>query len=352
MKRTPGGFWRTFKRAYPVSLAFGAVPAFVFTPRPDYIPWAVALFPLCFAAFMSAFVVWGQPRVRSRSLAVTALGTAAGYSLVIALAFPTALWLLLVLANRASPFDPDVLAAVRGTFSQPGILAASAVTFVLMLVIAFLFGVSRQLGPGVMRNWVLGYYHTPKREERVFMFVDLRGSTALAERMGEVEFSRLVQAFFEDLSEPVLATKGEVSHYIGDEAVLTWRRARGFERANCLRCFALFEDQIAARAGWYRETFGVVPEFKAGAHWGPVVATQVGEIKSEIVYHGDVLNTTARIQGLCSDLGARLLVSQALLDELELPEGFEAVPVGVHSLKGRVEPIALARVTRVASASR
>jgi adenylate cyclase len=35
---------------------------------------------------------------------------------------------------------------------------------------------------------------------------------------------------------------------------------------------------------------------KAGAHVGRVVATEVGTIKSEIVFHGDVVNTTARVQ--------------------------------------------------------
>jgi adenylate cyclase len=43
-----------------------------------------------------------------------------------------------------------------------------------------------------------------------------------------------------------------------------------------------------------------VPEFKGALHGGNVVVSEVGKYKSEIAYHGDVLNTTSRMLGQMS----------------------------------------------------
>lgn len=178
------------------------------------------------------------------------------------------------------------------------------------------------------------------------MFLDLRDSTALAEQMGDMKFSRLIQKFFEDITEPVLGSKGEVSHYIGDEAVLTWRPENGLKDGRILRCFFEIQDVVSSNADDYTFEFGMVPGFKAGAHLGTVVATQVGEIKSEIVFHGDVLNTTARIQGLCNEIGADFLVSRELASAIGPVPGLSLSSVGVRELKGKEASVELFAVAR------
>jgi adenylate cyclase len=58
-------------------------------------------------------------------------------------------------------------------------------------------------------------------------------------------------------------------------------------------------------------------------------------VHRELVYHGDVLNTTARIQSLCNALGSWFLVSEALRRQLgEQPE-FQFTPMGGHKLRGK-----------------
>ena len=90
----------------------------------------------------------------------------------------------------------------------------------------------------------------------------------------------------------------------------------------------------------YLARYGAFPEFRAGVHCGPCVVTWVGELKREIVYIGDVLNTTARIQELCKRYEIDFLVSEALLSRLseeiltELEFVDEIVPRGkVGSIK-------------------
>jgi len=63
----------------------------------------------------------------------------------------------------------------------------------------------------------------------------------------------------------------------------------------------------------YLDLYGVYPEFKAGLHAGKVVVTWIGDIKKEIVYHGDVLNTTSRLEAECNRYNQTLLVSEFIL---------------------------------------
>jgi len=63
--------------------------------------------------------------------------------------------------------------------------------------------------------------------------------------------------------------------------------------------FAMKED-LRKRADWYNKDFGLLPAFKAGLHFGKVTTGEIGALKKEIIFTGDVLNTTARIQGLCN----------------------------------------------------
>lgn len=49
------------------------------------------------------------------------------------------------------------------------------------------------------------------------------------------------------------------------------------------------------------------PEFKAGLSLGLVTVAEVGELKTEFAYHGDVLNTAARIEGYCIEFNKPLL---------------------------------------------
>jgi len=216
-----------------------------------------------------------------------------------------------------------------------------AVCYVQVLIITAIRGMSRKIGPGAFFNWIRGYYYTPKEEERVFMFLDMRRSTELAESLGDFKFSKLVRDFFDDLTGPIIETRAEVSHYIGDEAVLTWWPKNGLPDARCLQIFFRMELAIQKRRDYYLKEYGLVPEFKAGAHIGNVVATEVGKIKSEIVFHGDVLNTTARVQGACGEFGSTLLITEALASRLPQVSWLELQPIGAVALKGKSEKVQL-----------
>jgi len=216
-------------------------------------------------------------------------------------------------------------------------------------VIAFLLfflQLDRLLGPGVLLGYVAGRYHRPRRERRIFMFLDLKGSTKLAEEMDADRYFDFLHRYFTQMSEPILQTNAEIYQYVGDEIVLSWKMSRGLEEASCIRVFFLIEDQIHAHRDHFLQAYGIVPEFKASVHAGEVITAQIGELKREIVYSGDVLNTTARIGALCNELGQKLLVSAELIESLSLGEEYTVLELGSVPLRGKAEAFPLCAVNR------
>lgn len=99
------------------------------------------------------------------------------------------------------------------------------------------------------------------------------------------------------------------------------------------------QQAVERRCAHYLHEYGVVPTFKAGLHGGPVVATQVGDIKTDLVFHGDVLNTTARIQAQCNALQSRLLVSATVMEALALGPAYRVRPLSALALRGKQLPV-------------
>jgi adenylate cyclase len=88
-------------------------------------------------------------------------------------------------------------------------------------LINFVRQLNRMLGPGTLVNLLLGRYHRPVAEDRIFMFLDLNDSTAIAAALGPARFNDFKNDFFYDIAEPVLETRGQIYQYVGDEAVVT-----------------------------------------------------------------------------------------------------------------------------------
>ena len=157
----------------------------------------------------------------------------------------------------------------------------------------------------------LGRYRYPVVEDRYFLFVDLVGSTATAERLGPLDFTHYKHDFFTDLSLPTERTDGQIIQYVGDEVMLSWPRAPHAERADPLRWLALAREAIGERHDYYVRRYGEAPRFRAGLHVGEVVVAEVGDLRRDIVYSGDTVNAAARLLQACRHEGVDALVSEA-----------------------------------------
>jgi adenylate cyclase len=215
------------------------------------------------------------------------------------------------------------------------------VSFAMVLAVGFIDDVNRLLGQNVLLDFITGRYYRPRQEERIFLFIDIEGSTALAERLGELAFHRLVNRFVVDVTAPIVAARGKIHRYVGDEVIATWKLADGIADARCVRgCFAALE-RLAALGPVYRRDFGARLNCRAGLHCGPVVAGEMGSAKKEIVLLGDTVNTAARILEFCRESGERVLASAALVDRLGLPAGIRKRALGDLRLRGKERDVAL-----------
>jgi adenylate cyclase len=206
---------------------------------------------------------------------------------------------------------------------------------VFAFTIQFLLQMNRMIGASVLRYFVAGVYHRPKAEERIFLFLDLADSTGHAERLGSARYFELLRRIVDGLTEPILEAQGEIYQYAGDEIVITWTLGRGVSGANCVRCFFLVREAIAGAAAVYERDFGVVPRFRGGLHGGTVTAGELGDLRQQIVFVGDILNTAARLEEYAKRSGLDLVASGALLERLTLPVEIEARRCGELELRGK-----------------
>ncbi len=187
--------------------------------------------------------------------------------------------------------------------------------WMIIVILAYFFlEMNNKFGPGKLGKIFLGKFNTPVEEERIFMFLDLKSSTTIAEQLGGVTYHLFLKELFSDVTTPILETGGEIYQYVGDEIVLSWEVDGPESSANCIRCFFAIQQLLDKAESKYLRKFGVKPHFKAGAHYGSVIVGEIGVIKRDITYSGDVLNTTARIQGMCNDLETSFLMSASLFE--------------------------------------
>jgi adenylate cyclase len=245
-----------------------------------------------------------------------------------------------------------VLSAVTGNPFHVDRLFASSIVFAVAMTVFGLsmFEIGGLLGYNTLKNLVTGRYVQPKREEMVFLLIDMKDSTGLAERLGAIRFHELLNEFFSNIADAALECDAEIHKYVGDEAILTWPDNRALTDGECLACPFVARDIIAANSERYRRRFGVVPEFRAALHRGEIVAGEIGDLRREIAYIGDTLNVAARLLDSAKTAGRDVLVSAELLERTTLPSGLEAEPLPTLTVRGRAAPLAISALRRSAAA--
>lgn len=203
------------------------------------------------------------------------------------------------------------------------------------MVLAFIRQMGFMVGPQMLLKLMLGRYHEPRMENRIFMFLDLKDSTAHGEKLGHKHFFKLIQDCFHDLTDSALSHNVEIYQYVGDEAILTWDIDTGIRNSNCVSVFWDFEKRLIRNGKYYMQEYGFIPEFKAGLNMGPVTVAEIGDIKREITYLSDVLNTASRIENACTKHRKRLLASGPIRDILQSDTRFKFVSIGAIRFKGK-----------------
>ncbi len=233
--------------------------------------------------------------------------------------------------------SPKFYDYIKDTHPELNMFAAVFISF----IISYLWQINSMLGRGVLLKYIRGKYHKPVSEDRIFMFLDLSSATTIAERLGAQKYSQFLKDFFYDIDEVITDTKGEIFQYEGDGIIILWTVKNGTDNSNCVELFFKAKEKLSGLKEDYIKKYGLSPEYKAGLHYGEVVIAEIGDSKKEIAYHGDAINTTARICSSCNEVKRKLLISSELLQKLKLNKNYDVESIGEFKLKGKEKVVTL-----------
>ena len=249
-----------------------------------------------------------------------------------------------MLAAFSMNFIMTLIESYSGEVTIPVNMDDGMMALILVILLIFVFQILllnfilqsiEVMGDYNIIRFLTGKYRTPVSENRAFMFLDLRSSVQHAEKLGNVLYSELIRDCFRELNYLVHKFEAEIYQYVGDEIVLTWESSVAQHNYNILGIFFAFEQALQIKSEHFINKYGFIPEFKAGCNAGEVTAAEIGIIKRDIAYHGDVINTSSRVQSMCNVLQQDLLITSSIINN-EIPlKGLEVKSVGRHNLKGK-----------------
>jgi len=216
-----------------------------------------------------------------------------------------------------------------------GFVTAAGVSVLLNLA----FSIANIIGGRAFLNFVTGRYHSPVEENRFVLFVDIAGSTGLAETLGGLAIHRLLDRTFRLLTLSVVDYRGEVLNYVGDEVIVTWPERDGAIDCRPLRCFVAMREELARASGQLQREFGAAPRIRGSLHFGSVIIGEIGDVKRAIVFNGDVMNTAARLEELSRNVDGGFLASRAAMQRFNSPPPFAVRDLGRLPIRGRADGI-------------
>lgn len=201
------------------------------------------------------------------------------------------------------------------------------------------FVIANIIGPRALRNFITGRYHSPVEENRFVLYVDIAGSTGLAEQLGGVGIHRFLDRTFRLLTLTVVDYRGEVLNYVGDEVIVTWPEDVGAVDCRPLQCFIAMRGALADASRQFEREFGAAPKIRGSLHFGPVIVGEIGDVKRAIVFNGDVMNTGARLEELSRKVDGGFLASRAAMERFKSAPPFAVRDLGRLPIRGRVDGI-------------
>lgn len=185
------------------------------------------------------------------------------------------------------------------------------------------------------------------RREVTVMFADMRGFTAMSERLGPEEIVATLNKYLSVLIERVLANEGMINKFAGDNIMAVWNAPQDQSDHALLAVKAAIEGQQAMESMPQDESQPKV-QFGIGINTGPAVAGNVGsEGRTEYTIIGDAVNIASR---LCSNApGGQVWIGPHTYEVVKNEVEVEALEP--QKFKGKAEPVPVYRALRMRNKS-
>jgi adenylate cyclase len=176
----------------------------------------------------------------------------------------------------------------------------------------------------------------------VSMFVDMRGSTKLAEKQLPFDTVFIVNRFLGAVSQAVIACGGQPNQFVGDGQLALFGLAVGTQTAcrQALRAAAMISANVDELNQILSHDLHEPIRFGIGIHGGEVIIGDIG-YRNHMVFTalGDAVNVAARLQDMTKSLGCEAIVSDEVRITAGLAEG--ALPEQEVAIRGRSEPMTI-----------
>lgn len=172
------------------------------------------------------------------------------------------------------------------------------------------------------------------------LFADLVGYTEMSERLEPADLARVLNGYFQRMSDAIHEHRGHVSTYLGD-GILAYFGALQPNPWQCADAVRAALAMHAAMAHYNRELVAEgLPALSVGIgiHRGSGLAGMIGSReRMEYGFVGRTVNLAARVQSLTRIHGVDILVTEAVRSELDASFRLDAMPP--ESVKGIAEPV-------------
>jgi class 3 adenylate cyclase len=264
------------------------------------------------------------------------------YSLLIVV---FAMSVMMVVSALSGPFFGAEMMSERPD-AMPSMLISLPVMFAISVTAIMTLRIVGYLGGKNLIQMTIGKYHRPVLERRIFLFLDIKGSTALVERLGPIETRAFIGKFFFDISGKVTDHGGEIYRFTGDGVVAVWVWKQGIVKNRIVRAIDAIGNVVDHEADSYRSRFGHVPEYRIGVHGGPIIICEEGDTRRAIGFYGDTIHIAARLEQKAKELGIDCVLSGNIAEH-QVGLGERLRLIGDEPVRGISAPIKIYQLRRV-----
>jgi adenylate cyclase len=178
----------------------------------------------------------------------------------------------------------------------------------------------QQFQAPVLRRWLTrnpDFLLQPVRQNAAIIFIDLSGSTALSETLGMDVMLGLLKDFHTLTDQEAVAHGGVITSFLGDGAMILFGlpESTADDARNaalcCVNLCTRMEQWITSLPPLIASRTG----YRLGAHYGPIIASRLGDSFQHITATGDTVNVASRLMEVAAKQGAALAVSDDLLQQ-------------------------------------